>query len=166
MLTVRDIVVAAIAVTATLACVKLTPAPAAQATAPAQTPPIMTSSVFDWNKIEAKPTKTGATRKFFQAPTPTMDELECHVTSLNPGQVPHAPHKHLDEELVIVKEGTVEALVNNEKSVVGAGSIIFLSSNQEHGLRNAGDTPASYFVVRMKWPGMLRPQAPAKPPQK
>ena len=44
--------------------------------------------------------------------TATLDELECHITTLNPGETPHPPHKHPDEELVIVKEGTVESLVN------------------------------------------------------
>src|SRR5438067_9831305 len=103
MLTVRDIAVAAIAVAATIACMKWAPSPAAQTAPPTQTPlqsaTMMTSSVFDWNKLEAKPSKVGATRKVFQAPTPTLDELECHITTLNPGETPHAPHKHPDEEL-------------------------------------------------------------------
>ena len=76
MLTVRDTAVAAIAIAATLAFVKWTPSPTAQTTSPTQTPALMTSSVFDWNKTEAKPNKVGAVRKIFQAPTPTLDELE------------------------------------------------------------------------------------------
>ena len=43
-----------------------------------------------------------------QQPTATLDELEIHITTLNKGETPHAPHQHPDEELVIVKEGTVE----------------------------------------------------------
>jgi hypothetical protein len=75
---------------------------------------IMGSSIFDWTSIPAQPTKVGSTRKFFQAPTATLDELECHVTTLNPGETPHPPHQHPDEELVIIKEGTVESLVNGQ----------------------------------------------------
>ncbi|MDQ3013626.1 MAG: cupin domain-containing protein [Acidobacteriota bacterium] len=166
MLTARDVIVATVTVAATLAFVRWTPAPAAQTAAKSQVPPIMTSSVFDWNKIEAKPTKVGATRKFFQAPTLTLDDLECHVTTLNPGETAHAPHKHPDEELIIVKEGTVESLVNGQTKRVSAGSIIFQSSNQMHGIKNAGDTPATYFVIRWNSPGMLRPLSQWKPPQK
>jgi quercetin dioxygenase-like cupin family protein len=162
----RDCRVAAMAVLLTLACVNLpkvfTPATSAQD----KVPPMMTSSVFDWNKIEVKPTKIGATRKFFQAPTPTLDELECHVTTLNPGQTPHEPHKHPDEELIIIKEGTVESLVNGETKRLGVGSIIFQSSNQVHAIRNVGDTPATYFVVKWNSPGMLRPKSTDKPAQK
>jgi quercetin dioxygenase-like cupin family protein len=119
-------------------------------------PAVMGSSIFDWTTIAAVPTKIGATRKFFQAPTATLDELECHVTTLNPGETPHAPHKHPDEELVIIKEGTVEFYMNGETRRVGPGSVVFQASNQMHGCRNVGDTPATYHVVKWNSPGMLK----------
>ena len=117
---------------------------------------VMGSSVFDWNMISVKQTKTGSVRQFFRAPTATLDELECHVTTLNPGESPHPPHRHPDEELIIVKEGTVEALVNGEIKRVGPGSVIFQASNQMHGLRNVGNGPATYHVIRWNSPGMLK----------
>ncbi len=40
------------------------------------------SSIFDWNDIPAKETKTGSVRTFFRSSTATLDELECHVTTL------------------------------------------------------------------------------------
>ena len=119
-------------------------------------PKIMGSSIFDWNSIEVKPNKTGSTRKFFQAPTATLDELECHVTTLNPGETPHPPHKHPDEELLIIKEGTVEALVNGQTKRVGPGSVIFQASNQEHSIRNVGQGQATYHVIKWNSPGMLK----------
>lgn len=112
--------------------------------------PEMTSSIFDWTTIKVKPTKTGESRQFFQAPTPTLDELECHVTTLNPGESPHAPHQHADEELIIIKEGTVESLVNGVVKRVGPGSVIFQSSNQLHSIKNVGTTQAIYHVVKWK----------------
>jgi quercetin dioxygenase-like cupin family protein len=121
--------------------------------------PVMGSSIFDWNKIEVKPTKIGSTRRFFQAPTATLDELECHVTTLNPGETPHPPHQHPDEELIIIKEGTVESLVNGETKRVGPGSVIFQAANQPHSIRNVGQTPATYHVVKWNSPGMLKAKA-------
>lgn len=169
-LTARDCFITVFAVVVTLGCVKLwnlqTPAIAAPAVQQDKVPPMMTSSVFDWNNMVAKPTRVGAARQVFQNPTPTLDELESHITTLNPGATPHEPHKHLDEELILVKEGTVESLVNGEKRRVGPGSIIFQSSNQLHSIRNVGDTPATYFVVKWNSPGMKRPLSQWKPPQK
>jgi mannose-6-phosphate isomerase-like protein (cupin superfamily) len=118
--------------------------------------PFMPSSIFEWTTIEAKPTKVGARRDFFQSATATLDELECHVTTVNPGESPHAPHQHADEELIIVKEGTVEILSNGKTIPASPGSVIFHATNQLHGLRNIGKTPASYYVIRWKSPGTLR----------
>ncbi len=146
MITRRDLVVVLVTVCATLGVVTL-----------ARTaPPVMGSSIFDWNTIAAKPTKVGAVRKFFQAPTATLDELECHVTTLNPGESPHAPHKHPDEEIIIIKEGTVESLVNGETRRVGPGSVIFQAANQMHAIRNVGEMPATYHVFKWNSPGMLK----------
>ena len=118
---------------------------------------VMGSSIFDWQSIEAKPTKIGATRRFFQAPTATLDELECHVTTLNPGETPHPPHQHPDEEIIIIKEGTVESLVNGQLKTVGPGSVIFQAANQSHSIRNVGKTSATYHVFKWNSPGM-KPQ--------
>ena len=140
----RDLIVGFVSVCATLGVVVL-----AQSREP-----VMQSSVFDWTNVEAKPTKTGARRDFFDAPTATLDQLECHVTTINPGEAPHAPHQHPDEELIIIKEGTLEAMQNGVTKTAGAGSIIFEASNQFHGLRNVGKTPATYYVIKWFSPGL------------
>jgi quercetin dioxygenase-like cupin family protein len=116
----------------------------------------MSSRVFDWTSFTAQPTKVGAVRRVVQEPTATLDELEIHITTLNPGQTPHAPHKHPAEELIVIKEGTVEALVNGETRRVGPGSIVFQASNQMHTIRNVGDGPATYHVIQWQSPGMLK----------
>jgi quercetin dioxygenase-like cupin family protein len=119
-------------------------------------PPVLSSSVFDWTQIPVHKTPKGESRKICRAPTATLDELEIHVTTLNPGELAHPPHQHPDEELLIIKEGTVEALVNGEWKRVGPGSVIFQASNQLHAIRNAGDTPATYHVIKWNSPGMLK----------
>ncbi|MEJ7713259.1 MAG: cupin domain-containing protein [Pyrinomonadaceae bacterium] len=146
MITRRDIFVALIAASTTLCVI---------AVARSETP-LMNSSIFEWNSISARPTKIGAVRQFFQAPTATLDELECHVTTLNAGQSPHPPHQHPDEELIIIKEGVVESLVNGEMKRVGPGSVIFQAANQMHSIRNVGETAATYHVIKWNSPGMLK----------
>ena len=115
----------------------------------AQQPPL-SSTIYDWNDIRVEPTKTGEKRQFLQSPTLTLDELELHVTTLNPGQAPHPPHQHPDEELIIIKEGTVESTVNGITKRVGPGSVIFQASNQLHGIKNVGTTKAVYHVIKWK----------------
>ncbi len=146
MITKRDVVVAIVVSAVTLAGV-------AGLSARAE---VMGSTIFDWTTMSAQPNKTGSVRKVCQAPTATLDELEIHITTLNPGETPHPPHKHADEELLIVKEGTVESLVNGQLRRVGPGSIIFQASNQLHSIRNVGDVPAVYHVIKWNSPGMLK----------
>ena len=122
---------------------------------------VMGSTAVSWDEIQAKPSGSGVTKakQVFKDPTATLDELELHVSTLPPGQSPHPPHKHPDEEIVIIKEGTVEALVNGETKRVGPGSVIFQAANQMHGMRNVGDVPAVYHVMRWNSPGMLKARA-------
>jgi quercetin dioxygenase-like cupin family protein len=106
------------------------------------------STVFHWNKLEAKPTKTGARREIVNSPTTTLANWEGHITTLKPGEVPHAAHTHPDEELVIVKEGTMEVTINGVTQRGGPGSIFFYGSGDLHGMKNIGGTEATYYVFR------------------
>jgi quercetin dioxygenase-like cupin family protein len=139
MITRRDLLVALIAMAGTAGVFAL----AGQA-------PVMGSEVFDWNSISATPTAVGSVRSFFKSRTATLDELEIHVTTLLPGMTSHPPHKHPNEELIIVMQGTVETLSNGEWKRVGPGSVIFNASNQLHGLRNVGSGEAIYHVINWK----------------
>ena len=116
----------------------------------AQTPELMHSTAFDWTAMTAKPNSYGEVRSVVRRPTATLAELEMHVTTLNPGQTSHAPHQHQNEELLIIREGTVEALVHGEWKKLGPGSIIFQASNELHGIRNVGSGAATYHVVNWK----------------
>ena len=138
----RDLVVAAISVVVTVFAIAAT----GQTT-------VMQSSVFDWNSIAVKQTDVGNVRQFFRTPTVTLDELECHVTTLNPGLSSHAPHKHANEELIVIREGNVEVLSNGEWKKAGPGSVVFNASNQMHALKNVGTTQAVYHVINWKSPG-------------
>src|SRR5215471_2764911 len=116
MITRRDVVVAAVAVGSTLGAVALAATTAND---------ILSSSVFDWAKIVATPTKYGEKREVVLAPTATADQLDIHVTTVNPGQRSHDPHRHPEEEIIIVKEGTIESMQEGVTTKLGPGSIIF-----------------------------------------
>jgi quercetin dioxygenase-like cupin family protein len=121
-------------------------------------PSLMKSAIFQWESVPPTPTKVGAVRRFFRSPTATLDELEFHVTTLDPGQSSHPPHQHPNEELIIVKEGAVEAFSNGAWKPASTGSIIFNASNEPHAVRNPGPGPATYFVVNWSPPGMIKPK--------
>jgi XRE family transcriptional regulator, regulator of sulfur utilization len=139
MITRRDLLVAAISMSLAVAGITF---------AESNGKPVMHSCVFNWADLKARPTKVGESRGVFDAPTPTLAEFECHITTLNPGESPHPPHRHPEEELMVIKEGTLEALQGDKTNIVTAGGIIFEASNELHGLRNIGTNRATYFVFK------------------
>jgi mannose-6-phosphate isomerase-like protein (cupin superfamily) len=112
--------------------------------------PNLPSSAFNWDSIKVVATKNGEKRQFFDSPTSTLENLEIHVSTLNPGEIAHPPHQHPEEELMIVKDGTVEALVNGKQIIVGAGSIVFQAANTLHSTKNVGTVPATYYAIKWK----------------
>jgi quercetin dioxygenase-like cupin family protein len=88
--------------------------------------------------------------------TATLDELEIHVTTLPPGQASHAPHTHPEEEVIIIKEGTLEVYQAGQTRVVGPGAVLFMASYEPHAVKNVGDTPATYHVMQWFSPGMKK----------
>ena len=139
-MTRRDAVVALVAVVLTLAAVAGTSARA----------DVLGSTLFDWAALTPQPNRTGEVRRVVQKPTATLEELEIHITTLRPGEQSHPPHQHVNEEILIVKEGTVEALVAGELKRGGPGSLIFQASNVPHNIKNVGSTPATYHVINWK----------------
>jgi quercetin dioxygenase-like cupin family protein len=153
MITKRDLAAAAIAMSVTLACVSLADEPG--------TP--LDSTAWNWSDLAAKKTDVGELRNVVRQPTRTLDELEMHITTLNPQTASHPPHTHPNEEMVIVKEGTLQAHVNGKEVVVPAGGVLFYASMQPHAVKNIGDTPATYYVINWASPGTKSKKNPPAP---
>jgi quercetin dioxygenase-like cupin family protein len=114
---------------------------------PSPRPLLAGSSFFDWDSLAGKPTGIGYYRPVVDATIPTMERFEMHVTTLNPGMISHLPHHHPQEELILVKEGTLESSINGHKDRVGAGSVLFFASHDVHNVTNVGERPATYYVI-------------------
>src|SRR5262252_1273577 len=67
------------------------------------------STIFDWEQMKVIHTTNGVRRDVLDSTTATLDKLHCHITTLNPGQSSGEPRRHLQEEVIIVREGRVEA---------------------------------------------------------
>ena len=50
---------------------------------------VMGSHVFDWKDMVDKPNANGSVRTVCSTPTATLENLEIHITTLNPGHSPH-----------------------------------------------------------------------------
>jgi mannose-6-phosphate isomerase-like protein (cupin superfamily) len=121
-------------------------------------PAALASGVYAYESLPVEKTANGERRAIFDAVSATVDRLETHITTIDAGKASHAAHRHPDEELVFVREGVVEATINGVPKMAPAGSVIFYASNDLHGMRNAGEGRASYFVLRWTSPGKEGPK--------
>jgi (S)-ureidoglycine aminohydrolase len=107
------------------------------------------SGVYYWNKLEPVKEDSRVRRQILDGKTFALVNFEIHTSTLEPGNTPHPPHKHDDqEELMIVKEGNVKITIAGVSKILGPGSIAFAMPGDEHGIENTGNTTATYYILK------------------
>ncbi len=91
----------------------------------------------------------GVQQIYYQGPTNELSVFEGGNLRLNPGMEPHPPHKHPEEEIMLVTEGTGEISVEGEVTTVGPGSMMYTNAEELHGIKNTGSEPLLFYYF--KW---------------
>jgi quercetin dioxygenase-like cupin family protein len=108
---------------------------------------VLPSAMYPFEKLTPHKSNTAEIRDVLKGHLATSEALEVHETTLPPGAAPHPPHRHAHSEMWLIREGTVELSVEGNLTQMGPGSVGFVRSNDEHGIKNVGTVPATYFVV-------------------
>lgn len=108
------------------------------------------SFVLDWNELATTNTDKGYRRDFFNRPTSQLAQFEMHTTALNAGEESHAPHSHVQEEIILILRGNVEMYIDGDRYTASAGDIVFLSSRVPHNLTNTGEEQCEYFAFQWR----------------
>lgn len=108
------------------------------------------SFMIDWNKLPVAKTEKGHRRNFFDRGTSQLTKFEMHTTALNAGLVSHAPHTHVQEEIILLLKGNVEMQIGDQFYKAAAGDLIFVSSNVPHALKNVGSGQCEYFAFQWR----------------
>lgn len=120
------------------------------ALAAAQQPPKgLPSRVFKYDDLPVRVNGENKSRAVMKGETHSGFPIELHMTELGPGQAPHGPHKHVHEELLMLKDGSLDVTIGGQTTHVTAGSIVYVASNEMHGWRNPGTDRAQYFVIAL-----------------
>lgn len=110
-------------------------------------PGTLSSRVVDCDSIPAPP--AGGHREVFDGPTVTFDRLESHISVLKPGAGTTPGNRDLGDELFIVKSGVLEATLNGVSCRLGQGSFYYVAPNDARTMRNDGNEPCSYQVIKV-----------------
>ena len=60
------------------------------------------------------------------------------------------PHKHEEEEFMVIAEGTAEILVDGKTVKVKPGSMMYCAANKTHGITNIGKIPVLFYYYKWK----------------
>jgi mannose-6-phosphate isomerase-like protein (cupin superfamily) len=105
------------------------------------------SATFGFEEMHVQNSDHAQIRAIIKGKLATGEHIEAHETTLPPNGFPHPPHHHVHSEMWLIREGTVEITINGVNHRLSAGSVGFVRSNEEHGIKNVGAVPAVYYVV-------------------
>ena len=127
----------------------LLPALAAAQSAMAQTKeqPTLASKAYRFEDLPEKVNGQNRSRDVFNGKNHSGFPVDIHITELGPGQMPHAAHHHVHEEIVMLQTGMLDVTIEGKLTRVTAGSVVYVNSNEEHGWKNPGPERAQYFVM-------------------
>ena len=108
------------------------------------------SFMLDWNELPTKNTGKGYRRDFFNRATSQLRQFEMHTTALNADSVSHAPHTHVQEEIILIVRGNVEMYIDGKLYKGSAGDLYFISANVPHALKNIGREQCEYFAFQWR----------------
>ena len=86
---------------------------------------------------------------YFNGPTDQLSGVSTGMVVLEPGAKPHDPHRHAEEEFMIVADGNGEIVCGEKSYEAGPGAIMYCGGNVLHGITNTGAAPLTFYW--MKW---------------
>jgi quercetin dioxygenase-like cupin family protein len=110
---------------------------------------ILPSAALKFEDFKVKESSHGSSRAVLNGETHSGFAVEMHITELNPGEMPHPPHHHVHEEAMFIQKGALDVTVNGKTTHLTPGSLFFVHSNDEHGVKNPGPDKAQYFVTAL-----------------
>ncbi|HJZ70109.1 MAG TPA: cupin domain-containing protein [Vicinamibacterales bacterium] len=111
--------------------------------------PKLGTKAYVFNELPVTTNGQNRQRPMFTGKTHTGFKLESHQSDIAPGEVNHAPHQHLREEMMLVREGTMELTIAGKPLKLGPGDVGYIGSNELHNAKNVGSTRAQYFIVNL-----------------
>lgn len=88
---------------------------------------------------------------YLSGDTPGSTKFVTGRFVLEPGQTPHPPHTHAEEEVMVIESGTGEIVCDGKTTKIGPGSVMYTTPNAPHGIVNTGTTPIVFYFI--KWVG-------------
>jgi mannose-6-phosphate isomerase-like protein (cupin superfamily) len=110
--------------------------------------------------------------RLFEAQLGSLATLTAHISTLAPGHTPHLPHRHDEEEILIVLDGAADLVVpdlpdadlGDGRLRANRGTLAYFPALFAHTLEAVGDRPVNYLMLRWRGDAGGRPPVGAATP--
>jgi mannose-6-phosphate isomerase-like protein (cupin superfamily) len=97
----------------------------------------------------------GEWRRYFRGATHGTRDMVVLAVTLKPGEEPHPPHRHAEEELMILAEGAGTWRLDDREFPAVKGDVVYAAPWSLHGVKNTGAAPLVYYMVKWTGKGVL-----------
>ncbi len=109
------------------------------------------SGVYSFSKINREKTVSGEQRRFMNGETKHMQNFEILATTLNPGKALKGNLvKNDEEQIVVIKDGQLKVVLNNETKELGAGSVVLVMPGDEFQMANTAGNKVTFYTIQYK----------------
>src|SRR5438128_1918322 len=87
----------------------------------------LASQAFRREDLPARKNGAILLRQILQGATHSGFEIDLHESELPAGEAPHPPHRHVHEEMVVVREGSLDITIAGTTTRLGPGSLAYIA---------------------------------------
>ena len=103
----------------------------------------------------------GTFYQYYSEATPIVDDVNVGVAKIRAGEnAPHPPHKHAEEEYIMVTRGRGTWYLNGESFPANEGDILYARSWDYHGIQSDPDSPLDFVIFKYTGTAHSMPEDP------
>lgn len=133
---------------------------ATRPSAPTTRPATFPSEVVTWEDAESLEGDWGEMRMYYRGESFGTKEVLAAVAVVEPGKAVHRAHRHVEEEYLLINEGTGVWRLGEKTFPANKGDMLYVEPWVYHGLTNTGDKPLVFTVIRFNSRGIDLPPRP------
>ena len=119
------------------------------------------SEVRSESEVQTSTGEWGTFYQYFNEDTPVITAVNVGVAKINAGEnEPHPPHKHSEEEYIIVLEGRGTWYLNGKEFPAKKGDVLYAKSWDYHGIKSDPDSPLHFYIVKYDGKAQVMPDDP------
>jgi len=119
--------------------------------------PKFTTQVLSRADADKEEADWGTFIKYFEGRSDGTDDVLSGIAEIKPGFEIHPPHRHGEEEYLMVLEGNGTWSVNGETFAAGPGDMLYADPWDVHGIRNTGETVLTFVFWKARPAGSTAP---------